>query len=284
MDRPNALELPDDGRAAGGEEGSVFFVGTATVVLRYGGFTILTDPNFLPRGEEVHLGYGVTSERRTDPAVGIDDLPPIDLVLLSHYHGDHFDRVAEERLDRDLPVVTTPGAAERLADAGFRAVHPLETWDSLDVRKGDRTLTVTAAPGIHAPRPASRLLPQVMGSVLEFRGADGRVSRRVYVTGDTLAYGRLEEVAERFPDVDLAVVHLGGTRIFGVLATMNAEQGREVVELIDPDAAIPIHYDDYTVFQSPLADFKREVERAGLDDTVSYVGRGETYALAAPTE
>jgi hypothetical protein len=56
--------------------GSVFFVGTATVPIRYAGFTILTDPNFLHQGDHVHLGYGLISRRQTNPAIEIEDLPP----------------------------------------------------------------------------------------------------------------------------------------------------------------------------------------------------------------
>src|SRR3712207_6171344 len=83
--------------------GSILFIGTATVLLRYAGYTILTDPNFLHRGEQAHLGYGLRSTRLTDPALDIADLPPLDLVVLSHLHGDHFDQVAERHLDHDLP-------------------------------------------------------------------------------------------------------------------------------------------------------------------------------------
>src|SRR5436190_17821093 len=85
-------------------EGSIFFVGTATVILRYAGFVILTDPNFLHRGEHVHLGYGLTSERRTDPAMELRDLPPLDFVLVSHLHEDHFDRLVERELPKALPI------------------------------------------------------------------------------------------------------------------------------------------------------------------------------------
>ena len=52
-----------------------FFIGTATVILRYAGFTILTDPNFLHQGDHIHLGYGLPSTRRTDPAIDINELP-----------------------------------------------------------------------------------------------------------------------------------------------------------------------------------------------------------------
>src|SRR5829696_2579883 len=96
------LVLPGGFGAPDLRRGSIFFVGTATVLVRYGGFTLLTDPNFLHAGDHVHLGYGLRSRRLTNPAVEIEDLPPLDLVVLSHLHGDHFDRVAEEKLDKTL--------------------------------------------------------------------------------------------------------------------------------------------------------------------------------------
>jgi L-ascorbate metabolism protein UlaG (beta-lactamase superfamily) len=103
--------------------GSVFFIGTATVIIRYAGFTILTDPNFLHAGDHVHLGYGLTSERLTEPAIDIDELPPIDLCVLSHYHGDHFDQIVEEKLDKDLPIVTTECGGRRTRSTRFSRRH-----------------------------------------------------------------------------------------------------------------------------------------------------------------
>lgn len=84
------LTLPPGPEAANLEDGSLFFIGTATVLLRFGGFTLLTDPNFLHAGDHVHLGYGLFATRRTNPAISIGELPPLDLVVLSHMHGDHF--------------------------------------------------------------------------------------------------------------------------------------------------------------------------------------------------
>jgi hypothetical protein len=57
------------------EPGSIFFVGTATTIIRNNGFTLLTDPNFIHAGDHAHLGYGLTSERLTNPAIDIDQLP-----------------------------------------------------------------------------------------------------------------------------------------------------------------------------------------------------------------
>src|SRR5215207_9670539 len=82
------------------------FVGTATVILRFAGFTFLTDPNFLHQGEHAYLGLGLRSKRLTNPAMTISDLPPLDFIVLSHHHGDHFDHIAARDLNKDVPIIT----------------------------------------------------------------------------------------------------------------------------------------------------------------------------------
>src|SRR3954469_24779899 len=265
---PNTTALRLDSPADANTDytrGSIFFIGTATVVLRYAGFTILTDPNFLHAGDHVHLGYGLTSERLTNPALEIEELPPIDFCVLSHYHGDHFDRIAEERLRKDLPIITTEHAASELKEKGFTATFALDTWDALSVEKGEARVRLTSMPGKHGPSVTEFFLPPVMGSMLEFGRADGgRTPLRLYITGDTLVHDDLQEIPKRYPDIDLSIFHLGGTRIMGVLLTMDAEQGVEAIRIINPREVIPIHYNDYEVFKSPLEDFRKAVEEAGL--------------------
>ncbi|HEY8460810.1 MAG TPA: MBL fold metallo-hydrolase [Blastocatellia bacterium] len=266
------------------DRGSIFFVGTATVILRYAGFTILTDPNFLHQGDHAHLGYGLTSERLTEPALDIDELPPVDFVLLSHYHGDHFDHVVERRLDKRLPIVTTRHAAAKLRAKGFREARGLETWETFTVEKGAARLRITSMPGKHGPGAVNILLPPVMGSMLEFESTSregmGETALRLYITGDTLMRDELKEIPRRFPNIDLMLLHLGGTRILGVLVTMDARQGVEMIRLMNPRKAVPIHYNDYAVFKSPLEDFVKAVEEAGLSDRVHYLAHGETCEFA----
>ncbi len=101
--------------------GSIFFIGNATTLIRYAGFTILTDPNFLHQHDVAHLGYGLRSRRRTNPAIELQDLPPVDFVLLSHFHEDHFDRLVIRNLNKTLPIVTTQHGARALTQCGFRS-------------------------------------------------------------------------------------------------------------------------------------------------------------------
>lgn len=264
------------------KNGSIFFVGTATVILRCGGFTILTDPNFLHAGDHVHLGYGLTSERLTNPAIDIKNLPPIDFVVLSHYHGDHFDQIVEEKLRKDLPIITTTAAIAELEARNFTGGIGLATWDSVTVEKGSSRLKITSMPGKHAPAVVDLAMPEVMGSMLEFQTANDRTALRLYITGDTLVYEDLEEIPKRYPEIDLALFHLGGTRIMGIMLTMDAEQGVEAIRIINPKELIPIHYNDYDVFKSPLEDFKKAVEAAGYAERVKYLAHGETYDFEIP--
>lgn len=262
--------------------GSVFFVGTATVLLRYAGFTILTDPNFLHAGDRVYLGYGLTSERLTHPALDIEALPPVDFCILSHYHGDHFDRIAEEKLSKALTIVTTKEAARALSGKGFTAPRALDTWKSVTLEKDGARVKITSMPGRHGPPVVARLLPEVMGSLLEFQPGEGGTALRLYITGDTLVFDGLKEIPKKFPEIDLALFHLGGTRIMGMLLTMDADQGVEAIRIIQPRRVIPIHYNDYTVFKSPLEDFKKAAADAGFEDRVIYLGHGQLYNFEIP--
>lgn len=266
--------------AEAGAEGSILFIGNATVLLRYRGFTVLTDPTFVHMHEKVPLGYGLTTKRLTDPALDIADLPPLDFVLLSHFHGDHFDQVAERELDPSLPIITTPEAQKELTDRGFTNAVGLDTWSQIRVTKGEREVAVTACPGRHGPGVVDFVLPEVMGSVLEFPAAAGEPPRRIYVSGDTLVYDDLQEIPRRYPDLDLGLLHLGGTRVMGVMVTMDAKQGVEAMRIVDPDTVIPIHYDDYDVFTSSLEEFLEAAQQAGLRERVHPLRRGDTYAIA----
>jgi len=192
-------------------------IGTATTLLSYGGITILTDPNFLHRGQKAYLGKGMWSTQ------------------------------------------------------------------SYEITKSGARLRVTSAPGRHAQGLLQAALPQVMGSVLEF-SAPGEPDLSVYVTGGTLLIEDLRELPRRHPHLDLGLWHLGGTRIpfgRGMLVTMDASMGADLLELVHPDRTVPIHNDDYGVFTSPRGAFLAEVDRRGLTG-VRAVDRGETVPLPLP--
>lgn len=138
-------------------------------------------------------------------------------------------------------------------------------------------------PGQHGPGIVDYAMPEVMGSILDFETETGKRAMRLYISGDTLVIDELKEIPQKFPEIDIGLFHLGGTRILGVLVTMDDEQGVEAIQIINPDKAIPIHYNDYDVFKSPLEDFKTAATAAGLDEKMIYLTHGETYDFSIPT-
>jgi L-ascorbate metabolism protein UlaG (beta-lactamase superfamily) len=166
---PSSLPLgkkhthPNQASPSGNEDGSITFIGNATTVIEWAGLRILTDPNFLHAGDHVHLGPGVTAQRLHDPVVDLHELPPLDCILLSHYHEDHFDKLVEDSINRDFTIITTPHAKECLAgkDEPFTGVLDLDFWKSAMIHVGGEktgpgaarqpVVKVTGMPGKHVP-------------------------------------------------------------------------------------------------------------------------------------
>jgi L-ascorbate metabolism protein UlaG (beta-lactamase superfamily) len=109
------------------------FIGTATTIVRLGSFTVLTDPNFLHRGQRAYLGKGLWSPRLTEPAMQPADLPSLDAVVLSHSHGDHFDPIARRHLDHTVPVLTAMKTITLKRVAHTRLVS---NWSRNDTHRG----------------------------------------------------------------------------------------------------------------------------------------------------
>jgi L-ascorbate metabolism protein UlaG (beta-lactamase superfamily) len=146
----------------------------------------------------------VTLTRRTGPALSPEELGPLDAVLLSHdQHADNLDRRGREVLARAPAVLTTPAGAARLPGA-----IGLAPWQRHRLTgRGGRAWTVTGTPARHGPPGIEPITGDVTGFVL----GDDRGRDLVYVTGDTVWYEGVAEVARRFRQA-LVVLFTGGAR------------------------------------------------------------------------
>jgi L-ascorbate metabolism protein UlaG (beta-lactamase superfamily) len=233
----------------------VTHVGGPTVLVEIGGWRILTDPTFDAPGRKYRFGWGTSSRKVTGPAVPAAELGPIDVVLLTHdHHADNLDDAGRELLPSAGAVLTTASGAARL---GGNALG-LAPWETTTLEHGGRpTIAVTATPCRHGPPGSHPIVGDVVGFALKW---DGQHHGAVWVSGDTVLYDGIHQVADRV-DIGTALVHLGGVRfaVSGPLRyTMRARDLVEVDRLLQPHTLLPVHYEGWTHFREGRV----EVERA----------------------
>ncbi len=227
-------------------EATLTHIGGPTVLIEVGGWRLLTDPTFDPAGGSYRFGWGTGSRKLADPAIAAADIGPIDAVLLSHdHHDDNLDAAGRAFLPAAGAVITTVPGAKRL---GGNA-RGLEPWASTRLEAPGRpTIEITATPCRHGPPLSRPIVGDVVGFALAWDGQDDGV---LWISGDTVLYDGVREVADRL-QVDTALIHLGGVRfpISGPLRyTMTAKEAVELCELIGPRTIIPIHYEGWKHFR-----------------------------------
>jgi L-ascorbate metabolism protein UlaG (beta-lactamase superfamily) len=254
-------------------------VGGPTVLIELGGWRLLTDPTFDPAGGSYRFGWGTGSKKLAGPALAPAELGEIDAVLLSHdHHDDNLDAAGRAFLPQADTVVTTVPGAKRL---GGNA-RGLAAWETTTLAADGKTpLEIIATPCRHGPPLSHPIVGEVIGFGLRAapqgptgrkrdhesrnrpvdpRGAEPGGRADLWVSGDTVLYDGVREVASRL-DVDVALLHLGGVRfpISGPLRyTMNAAEAVELTELVAPRVAVPIHYEGWKHFRQG----REEAERA----------------------
>lgn len=239
----------------------------ASVLLDFGGARILTDPWFSQRRGYLH---GEPSAY-ANPA----ELPALSGVVISHGHYDHCDLGAFAAYpDKDVPFAVVHGLADRVRAAGFRRVVELDPWQHTHLGP----VRVTAAPARHG-------VPEVT-FVLQ---ADGQ---SVFFGADTLRIAELDEVGQRFPELDLALLPINGLRIRPALnrqVVMDAVEAAELTSVLRPRLAVPIHY---AFTAGPIRDrlilkldrdrpdhYQQAANDAAPDTSVHILAPGEPLAL-----
>ena len=247
------------------------WVGTATVVLKLGPFTILTDPalNVTPTSR-YSAGFGLHYRRTEAPAIPPEGLGPVDLVLLSHdEHGDNLDEAGRALLPTAAEVLTTEAGARRL---GGNAVG-LAPWASTTIEKDGARLRVTAVPARHGPPGSRPVVGPVVGFVVELGDTV------IYLSGDTVHTRAVDAIGERF-DVDGAFLNVGRAA-FPILGpvTMGGRGAAKIVAALDPAWVAPVHCQGWSHFSETPAQTQARLDRAGVGDRVRWLPRGSWTTL-----
>jgi L-ascorbate metabolism protein UlaG (beta-lactamase superfamily) len=236
---------------------NITLIGGPTALIEAGGFRLLTDPTFDGPGE-YRLPH-VTVKKTSSPALSPDALGAIDAVLLSHdQHVDNLDHAGRAFLANAGRVFTTAAGAKRLG-------HPVEglaPWQTTDLLKHDGTrLHMTATPARHGPPGIEPLAGDVIGFVLAF---PDRKIPSIYVTGDTVWYDGVAEVARRFP-VWIVVLFAGAARTRGAVhLTMNANDAIETAHAFPDAVIVPVHCEGWAHFSQSRDDLEASFKALGL--------------------
>ena len=257
---------------------SITHIDTACIILDINGYRILTDPVLDQAGEWYHFGYGTVSKKQSTPALSIDEIGQIDMVLLSHHqHKDNFDN-AGRALAKTVPVVLTtkPGAKQLENGIG------LDEWEVYKMNT-DKVpeFKITAMPAQHHPWWLPGFFAgKVIGFMLEWEGHGGGV----YISGDTVYFSGIEEIARRY-QVDMAILHLGSVK-FPYLTgagryTFNAREAIKTGKLLEASTVVPIHSSGWSHFKQHESAAKAEFDKSLIAEQVVWLEPGKVFNYEA---
>lgn len=170
--------------------------------------------------------YSGVLRRQTEP-LGLRPhaLPAADALLLTSDAPDRLDRRALAQIAPRTPLaIVPPSLVGALHDLGFHEVRALDPWDETQVG----TVTVTAVPAARPGRTTGWVLASPRG--------------RVYAAGPTRLGDTVADVAAAFPDLDVALLPIGGRRVLGVRREMGPEEAAEATRRLRPRRVVPIAY------------------------------------------
>jgi L-ascorbate metabolism protein UlaG (beta-lactamase superfamily) len=252
----------------------VTFIGHSSFLLQIGGRRVLVDPVFATRL--------VVLRRQRRPGLLVEELPAIDVVLLTHAHMDHLNMASLRRVIRSTrrltgrtPEVVVPkGVEDLVATLGFSRVHRLAWWESVEVRGLNVTMTPCRHWGARMFRDTHR---GYGGYVIEGGG------HSVYHSGDTAYFDGFREVGARLkPQVALLPIGAYFPDSYRSVHTSPEEAVRGFVET-GAERMVPMHYGTFRLGREPMDEpLKRlaiEAARLGIKEKIKVLEEGETLHL-----
>ena len=256
--------------ASNGELG-VTFIGHSSFFLQIGGQNVVIDPNF--------ARWLFVLKRLRQPGLKLRDLPPCDLVLVTHAHFDHLHRQSLRTIARQTrrqtgtaPTLVVPHHLfDLVSDLGFEEIVELEWWNSY--RHG--ALDITHVPSRHW---GARILKD------SHRGYGGYVLRSgkhsVYHAGDTAYFDGFREIGQRLsPELALLPIGAYNPPQFRNVHTSPADATRAFLDL-KARWMVPMHYGTFRLSHEPIEEplqlLEREALAAGVKDKVVVLEEGVT--------
>jgi L-ascorbate metabolism protein UlaG (beta-lactamase superfamily) len=251
------------------------WIGHATVLINFFGINILTDPVLFPRIGVRLPGFTIGPKRLTAPALQFQELPRIDLILLSHAHFDHFDLRTLHGFNQNTSVITAPNTADLLRWTRLRDVSELGWGETKIFNFANQTKGDIAISALEVKHWGARKQRD------DYRGYNGYVmernGRRILFGGDTAMTDSFAKI--RHP-IDFAIMSIGAYNPW-IHSHCTPEQAVEMATAAGAQFVMPVHHQTFRLSFEP---FREPIERfqAALSNTPERVALreiGETFVL-----
>lgn len=247
----------------GSSEIGVTWLGHAGFFAQIDGVNMLIDPNWA-------MWHGPIKRVR-HPSVWASDLPPIDLVLVTHAHYDHLHMPSLRRVAKGQPIIVPKGVGDIVKRAGFGQIIELETWQ----RAKFRDLHIMLTPARHW---GARMIHDT------HRGFGGYLitspTRTLFHCGDSSMFDGFQEIGKR-ADIDLALMPIGAYQApSGRPVHMNPEEALDAFDMLGARHMVPMHHDTFPLGGEPMHEPEERLIRASLSrqiqDKVRIMHEGES--------
>ena len=298
---PTPLQAPDlaaiksyaAGTSSQPRASQITWIGHASMLVQAGGLNVLTDPVFSERASPVQF---IGHKRAQPPGIALADLPPIDVVLISHNHYDHLDKAAVQEISRQSKAAGTStlflvplGLKSWFADLGIDNVTELDWWERRSLRGvefnftpvqhwssrglGDRSQTLWGGYAVFAPE-----------FQWYFSGDTGYSKDFV----DTLARFADRQKPEQGGGFDLALIAVGAyePRWFMKEQHVNPAEAVQIHKDLHAKRSVGLHWGTFELtdesLDQPPKDLAAAVKAQSLkDDEFTLMAIGETRVLPA---
>jgi L-ascorbate metabolism protein UlaG (beta-lactamase superfamily) len=239
---------------------SVIYVGGPTIILEIGGLRLMTDPTLDPAGETFMINDKPAYHKTEGPAS--IDIGKIDAVLLSHdQHGDNLDHAGRELLKSIPKTFTTKIGAERLQG---NAVG-LAPWESIALND---EVTITSTPARHGPAGSEHITGDVTGFIVSTK------EMQLYLTGDTVFYYGIKEVAEKFKPKYI-FIFAGAAKPRGPFnVTMGTNDAIDTAFAFPGAIIIPVHFEGWSHYTETGEMLQQSFTALGIADRLNILKPG----------
>ncbi len=243
------------GALAAGEGHTITLYRHATIAVKIGRVRLAIDPMFSAKDAMDPVGNAGNNTR--NPMVEVPYEPEIfmrdiDAVLLTHTHRDHWDAVAQEKIDKGIPIFCQPTDVDKIKEKGFTNVTPVA--DEVKF-KGAR---IYRTPGQHGSGEVGKKMGTVSGFVIR------AAATIVYIAGDTIWCDDVKSTLKKYKP-ETVVVNAGGARFLeGGPITMTAEDVIQVARAVPAAQVVAVHMNTINHCVVRRMDLRQALESEGI--------------------